>query len=66
MARRERPLPPMPQPARLCTYGIDLSTGWRWFSGLRRWERVCDRHIEGAARRGEYVPDTAMTDREGC
>lgn len=44
-------------------YELRPSAGWRWFPRTG-WERVCHNHAGAAAiRRGDYVPDTAMTDR---
>lgn len=67
MPKPERPLPP-PAPAEPgpCVYGgADPAEGWRWFSALGRWERVCHRHFTPTAqRKGDYVPDIATTERQ--
>lgn len=63
--RKERPLPPPPKPDRGCVFGGSGSTGWRWFAAAGSWERVCDiHHTPVAQRRGDYVSDTQITDRQ--
>lgn len=67
MPKPPRPLPPpAPEQPGACTFSpYDSATGWRWFPGLGTWERVCSRHYTATTLRlGDYVPDTAIVERQ--
>lgn len=66
MAKPVRPLPPQPVAGQNCAHGAHPSNGWRWFSALGRWERICYTHSgRGAAmKRGDYVLDPSSVDRQ--